>query len=195
MKLFVVAVFSTIFQISILTSISLAEEDIKIGSFIGKLYEDGSGIFGNQEDVADFKDVWSITVAIDKITDKTIIRGERDAFNMTKEYGKIRLKTDISLGLNFSDKNSEYICVNGHDFPDMTAFIRVDKNKPITTNKNGCTKLTSTLDKQLRSGNKVTLRGYVWPYRGAEDQEFELSGYAELTDFFREKRAFMSNKR
>jgi hypothetical protein len=98
------------------------------------------------------------------------------------------MKTSISLFLRLTDKNYESLCVLGHDYPDMTGMIRVDKNPPLETKENGCLQLTKNLDDQLRSGSKITIRGSKFPYRGAETQVIDLGGYAEMSDFLRSRR-------
>ena len=164
-------------------------KQLKLGNYVGRIYSDGSGNLGTPKDIANFSDYWHLQFNSDSITDKKIIKANRYAFNNTKEFGKVQYKYHIWLSLDLSNKSSEYLCVAGHNFPGKKAFIRVEKNAPITTGENGCVLIDASLDSQLKKGNQITLRGYYWPYEGGEDQIISLAGYAELTEFLRKKRA------
>jgi len=194
--------------------VALAEsnrEPLVFGDYVGHIYGDGSGSLGKRYDPKVYskcssfscqfdrdkaeedpymalKDRWSFHIKIDEMTDEQKITVRRGAYRITEEFGEVRLKTSISLWLRLTDKNSESLCVLGHDFPGVTGMIRVDKNPPIETKENGCVQLTESLDNQLRAGNKITIRGSAWPYRGAETQEIDLGGYAAITDFLRSRR-------
>ena len=68
-------------------------------------------------------------------------------------------------------------CVNTHDYPGRSAVIRIDKLKPITTNKKGCIgrKTASKLEKQILSGSTMLTRYAEWPY-GYEDTTVLIGG-------------------
>ena len=66
-------------------------------------------------------------------------------------------------------------------------MIRIDDNVPIETDENGCTRLKKSLDNQLRSGKKIKIRAYEWPYENAHDEVINLDGYSILTDYLRSK--------
>ena len=100
----------------------------------------------------------------------------------------MKLKSDIYLWVNLSQSSQEVLCVAGHDYPGLTAMIRVDGKKAIETNENGCLSLSNSLDDQLRSGLKVVIRGSHWPYKSPETKSISLDGYRVMTDFLRARR-------
>jgi hypothetical protein len=193
------------------SSVSFAAEAQKLmfGNYVGAIYGDGSGSLGEQYDPsvtmgctffnckADrkqarvdpyfaFQDRWQFQIKIDEMTDEKKITIYRDPYQMREKYGEQKLtNANISLWINLSNKNKELLCVKGHDFPDTKGMIRVDKNDPATTNKNGCLLLNESLDRQLRSGTKITIRGSHWPYAGPETQRISLGGYSAVIDFLR----------
>jgi hypothetical protein len=186
-------------------------EALVFGDYVGFIYGDGSGSVGKRFDPevimgcdsfkcrmdrrdaeedpdTAFKDRWRFHVTIDEMTDEQKITVRRDAYKIIKSNGELRMKSNISLWLRLTDKDYESLCVLGHDYPDMTGMVRVDKNPPLETKENGCLLLTKDLDDQLRSGSKITIRGSKFPYRGAETQVIDLGGYAAITDFLRSRR-------
>jgi hypothetical protein len=190
--------------------VALAEaESLVFGDYVGKIYDGGSGSLGkrfdpevtmsckyfnceykrkNADTNTSFDDEWSFNIRNDEMTDEQKITVTKDAWKIDEEFGEIKMKTSISLFLRLTDKNYESLCVLGHDYPDMTGMIRVDKNPPLETKENGCLQLTKNLDDQLRSGSKITIRGSKFPYRGAETQVIDLGGYSEMSDFLRSRR-------
>ncbi|MEP4525113.1 MAG: hypothetical protein ABJ005_13980, partial [Alloalcanivorax venustensis] len=107
---------------------------------------------------------------------------------ISDRFGEMELKSDIYLWINLSQSTREVFCVAGHDYPGLTAMIRVDSEKAIETNENGCLSLSNSLDDQLRSGSKVFIRGSHWPYKSPETKNISLDGYRVMTDFLRDRR-------
>ena len=188
----------------------LAEsETLVFGDYVGQIYSDGSGSLGkrfdpevtmscktfnceynrsNSDANTSFDDKWSFHIRNDEMTDEQKITVKKYAWKFTEEFGEIRMTSSISLWLRLTDKNYESLCVLGHDYPGMTAMIRVDKNPPLETKENGCLQLTKDLDGQLRSGSKITIRGSKFPYSGSETKVIDLGGYSEMSDFLRNRR-------
>lgn len=188
--------------------VALASEPevLNFGDYVGRIYSDGSGSLGKRFDPSvtmscksfaceydrknadantSFKDIWSFRIKNDEMTDAQVITVERRPYKISQEFGEMRLTSNVYLWLNLSDSNKEVLCVAGHDFPGMKAMIRVDSNAPIETNEKGCLLLTKSLDGQMRTGSEVTIRGYHWPYRGAETFNIDLGGYIAITEYLR----------
>lgn len=192
------------------TIIKAEEKDlIVLGQYIGREYSDGSGSFGkkfdpeitrscktlsceldrkNINDESVFDDKWSFQIKNDEITDKQRITVKRYAYKINEQFGEIKLDSNIYLWLNLSNKDQEVLCVAGHDYPKMKAVIRIDKKPAIETNEEGCLLVDEKIDSQMRAGQKITIRGYHWPYQGAETQEIDLGGYTRISQFLRSKR-------
>ena len=192
------------------SGVVLAEyETLVFGDYLGKIYGDGSGTLGkrfdpevtiscktfsceydrkNADENTSFSDTWSFRIKIDEMTDEQQITVRKDAWKINEQFGEMRMDSNIYLWVILNDKNSEVLCVAGHDYPGMTGVIRVDKNPPLETRENGCLELTKDLDDQLRSGSKLTIRGSHLPYRGAETQVIDLGGYSEMSEFLRSRR-------
>lgn len=175
---------------ALLSSVAFSSEPeaVSEGDFVGKLYDDGSGIFGSQFEVSKYGDVWNLTVTADPITDKKIIRAKRNVFNQLEGFGKVQLRTEMALEIDLSSPGAEKLCVSGHNYPNKSAVIRVGKGTPISTSKSGCTPITKELDAKLKSESALVMRGYRWPYAGGENLTVDLSGYAELTSLLRKRR-------
>ncbi|MCG9722905.1 hypothetical protein [Shewanella sp. Isolate7] len=187
-------------------------EEVKIfdfGRYVGHLYSDGSGSVAKRFDPkvtescksfscrydrenADvnsvFKNSWSFHIKNDEMTDKQVITVSRKAYKISKDFGEMKLNSNIYLWLNISDKDEEILCISGHNYPKKKGMIRVDNNDLIETNVNGCLPLNESLDSQMRSGNKITIRGYHWPYDGAETFDIDLGGYTKTMTFLRGQR-------
>lgn len=161
---------------------------LNFGNYIGRIWHDGSGVIGKPSDVEGFKDTWSFRIKTDEMTDEKVITADRYAYTNSREFGKLKLNYDIWLWLNFSKKDQEMLCIAGHDYPGKRGMIRIDKNRPITTNENRCVRLSKDLDTQLRKEGQITLRGYHWPYGGGETKTISLGGYIALSGFLRSKR-------
>lgn len=180
-----------------------------LGKYVARLYSDGSGSIGKRFDAsvtkgcksfsceydrkhADkntiLKDTWSFKIKNDEMTDEQKISARRYPYNMSDAFGEIKLDSNVYLWINLSNADQEVLCVAGHDYPGKTAMIRVDKNDPIETNKNGCLHLNSSLDDQLRNGYTLVIRGYHWPYDRAETREISLGGYIQMREFLRARR-------
>ncbi len=177
-----------LFILVIQSAVGATATEKHYGNYVCQIYSDGSGSIGRPEELKNFNDVWSFNIKKDQITDKTKVTAQRYAYTDTKEFGEIRLKTDISLWLNLTDRRSEYLCVAGNNFPGKRAVIRVGKNAPITTNKSGCVRISNSLNSQLIKDDHIIIRGYHWPYEGAETQTINLDGYRQLKECLHRER-------
>ena len=78
-----------------------------------------------------------------------------------------------------TDSNGYFLgaCVNSHDYPGKVAIIRVDKNKPIYTDKKGCTARQDAkrLEKQILEGERLLTRYAEWP-NGYRDTTMLIKG-------------------
>jgi hypothetical protein len=74
--------------------------------------------------------------------------------------------------------NIQSSCVFGHDFPGRSAQIRVDNNRAITTNTEGCIygAAARRLQQQLLSGSSLQTRRVEWPYNSSRDKEILIAG-------------------
>ncbi|MVA27625.1 hypothetical protein V6582_17515 [Agrobacterium vitis] len=59
------------------------------------------------------------------------------------------------------------ICVIGHNFPGRHASIRVDKNKAVQTDEDGC--IGGRYIVQMLKGQQFITRKVVWPYDNYDD--------------------------
>lgn len=188
----------------------LAEsENFVFGEYIGRIHSDGSGSLAKRFDPevtkscksfsckykrenadanSTFDDRWMFHIKIDEMTDEQSITVRRYAYDFSEEYGERTIGYKIKLFLDLTDKDYEFLCVLGHDFPGMTGMIRVDKTPAIETMENGCLQLTKDLDSQLRSGSKITIRGSNYPYKSPITRVIDLGGYSEMSDFLRSRR-------
>lgn len=67
------------------------------------------------------------------------------------------------------------ICILGHDFPGRSGSIRVDKNKPVTTDEDGCTPAKNLIG-QMVKGQRVITRRHEWPRDYPQDKGGSLAG-------------------
>lgn len=176
------------FAITLLFTTSNSNADFtpkitNLGKYQASLFSDGSGSFGTPQQVEYHDNTWNIEIKKDEMTDKPDISAYRMA--RTKNGGP----SSIGLYLSLDAADKETACAFGHDYPGRKAMLRIDKNKPITTNENGCIWLTKNLDSQLRKGAKVTIRAYEWPYDYGITRDVDLSGYTALTNYLRNARS------
>jgi hypothetical protein len=128
--------------------------------FVVRVYDDGSGSVSRSGDV--LKPHWSISCAIDKMSDKRQCNTSNGIGGLFLSYGE--------------DSTPQHICVLGQDYPGRTAEIRIDKDAPITTNREGCLPAGRIL-KRLREGSTLLTRRTVWPYDWGVDKETSLDGF------------------
>ena len=102
-------------------------------------------------------DGWSSKCTTDKITDKsscTLTSYDADIIVIYTGSGKPRSA-----------------CAFQHDFPGRVGALRVDQNKPIRTNVDGCIR-GSNLHRflaQMRNGSTTVARAVEWPYDYSRD--------------------------
>ena len=84
-------------------------------------------------------------------------------------------------------KNPAMICVIGHDFPGRLAAIRVDKNKMLAAEHEGCMSAGSLIE-QMKAGRRVKVQYYEWPYDYPKYGEASLSGFEASLDKLRRLR-------
>lgn len=141
----------------------------RIGALGAKysFFDDGSG-------GVDFGDGtlrgWHTGCTTDKITDKR-------RCSLTSYEAKITV--------HYTGSGSpRSACVYKHDFPGRVGALRVDQNKPIRTNVEGCIS-GSNLNRflaQMRNGTTTVARAVHWPYdynRDATADDTPLFRYAE----------------
>jgi hypothetical protein len=138
-----------------------------------RFFRDGSGrvYFEGIDDKE-----WSIRCETDKITDK------RRCFLTNYEAG---------IFVRYTGQGKpRSACVYQHDFPGRVGALRVDGNKPITTNVEGCIS-GSNLNRflaQMRTGSTTVARSVRWPYDFNKDttaNDTPLFRYAEELLSFR----------
>jgi hypothetical protein len=113
---------------------------------------------------------WHTGCKTDKITDK-------------RRCSLTSYEADITVIYTGSGK-PRYACAVGHDFPGRVGAFRVDQNKPIKTNVEGCIS-GSNLHRflaQMRNGSTTVARTVHWPYdynRDTTADDTPLFRYAE----------------
>jgi len=113
----------------------------EIGAYY-RFFKDGSGGV----------DGWSTSCKTDKITDKS-------SCTLTSNDAKI-------IVIYTGSGKPRGACAFGHDFPGRVGALRVDQNKPIRTNVDGCIS-GSNLHRflaQMRNGSTTVARAVEWPY-------------------------------
>jgi len=128
-------------------------------------FSDGSGNVGD-----DILEGWITECETDKITDERRCSLHSYQAGITVYY--------TGLG------KPRYACVDAHDFPGRVGALRVDQNKPIRTNVDGCIR-GSNLHRflaQMRNGSTTVARAVEWPYdynRDATADDTPSFRYAE----------------
>ena len=120
-----------------------------------KIYKDGSARL----------EQWEISCKNDTMTDKrscSIVSSENRLFIFIE-------KSKVS-----------HICILGHDFPYRKGAIRMGKDKPITTDYEGC--ISGNHIKKLYSAQDISLRYYKWPYDYSKDESSTIYRLKEAVD-------------
>ncbi|ANM04657.1 hypothetical protein AMC78_CH02570 [Rhizobium phaseoli] len=94
-----------------------------------------------------------------------------DPINDNKNCGTYDVFERVVVGFDATDRPTE-ICLPGHDFPGRTAFLRVDKNKAIETDEDGC--VGGGYIAQMIKGKQLVSRIVVWPYDKFDDDKTDL---------------------
>lgn len=113
---------------------------------------------------------WHTGCKTDKITDK-------------RRCSLTSYEADITVIYTGSGK-PRYACAFQHDFPGRVGALRVDQNKPIRTNVEGCISGSNLLRflAQMRNGSTTVARAVEWPYdynRDTTADDTPLFKYAE----------------
>lgn len=162
-----------------------------VDAYLIRIYKDGSGSFGREEELVTMGNHWSFSTKKDEMTDKTILTAYRRGFD---KDAFMPMNSTIGIYIDLSSENSEIVCVYGHDFPGESAMIRVGQNSAINTNVYGCTELTNELSKQLESEKSVKVRGKIWPDNGEITTDVNLDGYSKVVEFLRLRKSVLMGK-
>ncbi|MCS4308456.1 hypothetical protein M2404_002813 [Rheinheimera pacifica] len=162
-----------------------------VDGYLMRIFKDGSGSFGRQEELVAMGNHWSFSTKKDEMTDKIILTAYRRGFD---QDAYLPMNSKIGIYIDLSSDSSEIICVYGHDFPGQSAMVRVGKNTAINTNEYGCTELTADLSKQLESEKSVKVRGKIWPDNGYITTEVNLDGYSKVVEFLRLRKNVLMEK-
>jgi hypothetical protein len=180
-KIILVLVF---FYAGLVSAADAPPVEQSLGEYKVNIYSDGSGYFGRPSEMAVVDNHWSF-YGRDEMTDKL----QNEAYRMGQFESMGRTFTaPLGLKVIVNSKAAQKICVVGHDFPGRTAMFRVDSNQAITTNTSGCALLTKQIDRQLRGGKVAKVQGVEWPDGADKIAVVNLDGYAELTDWLRNRR-------
>jgi hypothetical protein len=91
------------------------------------------------------------------------------------------MPTDADILIDYQASSvPQQVCILGRDFPWRVGVIRVDKNAPVTTNRDGC--VGGSFAAQLRKGSEVTIRAVKWPYDYNRDKTSSVAGLVDAMD-------------
>ncbi len=136
-----------------------------------RYYSDGSG------SVTNGAASWSLSCKVDKISDQKKCEITNHHADLFINYG--------------SSPSPRWICSIQHDFPGRTGAIRVDGNKAMTTDTDGC--VPGSRISQFLAGKSVTVRSVKWPYDYDRDSTGPLTGLKDAMDLVTHIRANISN--
>ena len=139
-------------------------------------FRDGSG--GVRKSGATFSGGWTINCEKDAMNDRRNCR-------ISSTDNRIMILYDFSSAPKF-------VCIVGHDFPGRTGQIRVDANKPVTTDTDGC--VGAAYVAQLTKGSMVPTRRVERPYDYGQDDSGPLAGLPDAVDLVSFIRANVDSK-
>lgn len=103
---------------------------------------------------------------------------ENDA--MTDKRGCSIVSSENRLFIFVEKSKVSHICILGHDFPYRKGAIRMGKDKPITTDYEGC--ISGNHIKKLYNAQNISLRYYKWPYDYFKDESSVIYRLKEAVD-------------
>lgn len=157
---------------------SYAKNVIQEGNYKGidyRLHDDGSGSMQGDPYENIFELIvhheWSFSCNVDKMKDShfcTVSKGSTKAI----------------LGILRTDTGRQSAVVGGGSaYPGSRAIIRVDDNEPIYGDEHAFTEAqTLEVIKQMKTGKKVRVRYYDWPYNSAKEDEFPIYAFTEALE-------------
>lgn len=116
-----------------------------------------------QKEAEDFQAEWQAACKKDAMTDKV-------SCTLTQ------FDSHIVMSLNGANKPT-WVCIFSHDFPGKTGAIRVDQNKAIVTDRDGCVP-GEPIFAQMRNGKTIKTQYVQWPDEVRVDASGTLSGLA-----------------
>lgn len=125
-----------------------------------RFYSDGSGSLTNG------LSTWSFSCSTDKINDQKKCEISNSSVDLFINYG--------------ASSSPRWICSIRHDFPGRTGAIRVDSNKAMTTDTDGC--IPGSRISQLLTGKSITVRSVEWPYDYHRDATGPITGLKDAMD-------------
>lgn len=127
-----------------------------------RFYGDGTASVSRSPDLGAYG--WSIDCRADAMTDERPCSVFSDPDGVVIHY-----RTSVAPIL---------VCATGHDDPNRTAMLRVDKLSAIHTDTSGCVDATLILP-ELLAGAVVIARRYQWPSERPVDSTLSLVGLAK----------------
>lgn len=158
--------------------------------YILNVYSDGSGSFGRQQDMDLIRgNRWSFIAKQDEVTDLVVLNARRRGLS----NNPMIVESSLGILVDLSEHNllPHRLCVSGHDFPGVAAYIRIGDSEAIRTSDSGCINLTEDIDQSLRNAEEVIVRGTKWPYRTQITTTVNLDGYSQLTDYLRSVKRYI----
>jgi len=149
---------------SVLGTLGPSRRGSTVDGMIYTIYKDGSASVRESADV--LSKGWEISCRRDKMT---------DAQNCTVSG----TETGLMVILAGSSEPSS-VCAIHHDFPGRTAAFRIDKDKPVQTNADGC--VPGPFVNSLVKGRDVTVRSVKWPYDYPRDETGSLRGFSSAIE-------------
>ena len=143
---------------------------------------------------------WHINYQVDEITDKKVITmfkayyyrpdvdGEKYRYfwpPFHSEDNRIQQKLSFQVTrFMYQNEVRDKICILGHDYPDRTAYLRIDKNKAIEfSDTRKCILIDGEIKNQLETGKEVIIRGSPFPDTNITTYPKSLLGYSKVKAF------------
>jgi hypothetical protein len=121
---------------------------------------------------------WTVKCKRDEISD-----AETCSLRASKGFSTTIIDSVLLISLT-KNLNTTRMCISKHDFPGVTAFIRVDDRVPVETDTSGCVgaKAAGALQGQIREARAITIRRTEWPYRTPITQTYRVEQSLDLAE-------------
>lgn len=130
-------------------------------------YSDGYGSIGS---IVGSGPYWRVNCRADAMTDERMCSVSSHRTNLSFLFD--------------SGNNINFVCVNGHDYPDRKAMVRIDGGAATESLADGCL-VAAPLLPLLVDGAVVRTRHYEWPYDRAIDEEAALESVGDALSLAR----------
>jgi hypothetical protein len=128
---------------------------------------------------------WHVYCERDEISDsQTCAFRAREGVATALQETPFLMKEPVFLISLTQDLTPTRMCLSKHDFPGVTAFIRVDDRAPVETDTSGCVgaKAAGALQGQIRGARTITIRRTEWPYRAPTTHTYRVEQSLALAE-------------